>query len=351
MRNYNYEENRFEMGPVKIFDGNKVYTLARGFTIAKPEVASHSSFVSIKDKAGRRPNIAEETYMMGTYLQNENRGGSAYFVNEADIVKYTLRGGKPKVGLVVYNRQKYMWQLLDAITERASALHEVAILEVYASYFSHPEYLALSCAEIEKLQGAVPSEGSESPAGKENSSCKESVDNIDSKSASSSGANGQDEEPAPKSKSSKAPSDKKGNGSPTEGPVQVFVDYMMHEDETASWAYKLVSSDGKRVITNTKKFPGKGNNNYYIIASTVIALTKIGNAKDITLYTRDEDFNKVINQGLLTIWENNNWRKKFDNKPLKNTQVLKALQLQLTRLGSAVKAEYMDPGTMNLFAN
>ena len=382
--NYKFPDYRFEIGPVKIFDGTNVYELKRGFNIARPEVYKKPSYVSITNKARRKPNISEETFMISTFLQEGNKSYGAYYVNEADIVRYEKYKNSPRVGLVIYNKYKYMWEVIDAVTERAYPLYEVVIGSVYASYFEHPEFLGYSVDEIELLlakkhynvllemveerkepaneeMAASPeTEASEepSPTTKENlprpvpivkAPAANEEENRKGLAASNVPMKGIEEDAIGK------PGDENQEGNRRKrlqeeitGTVKVYVDFKKNDDKPATWAFRLENEAGQ-VMTKTNNFNFKGNDRYYMISSVVNALSHLTKKKNILLYTRDKGLNKLLNSNGLVTWAENKWRKE-DGKAPNNVKELKLLYDLITRLGCPIKAEYASASELNLFA-
>ena len=298
-----------DLDGVKIFlEGQQAFDVTRNFKIVSPSSSLSPSYVTYGNKSELRAGC----FMQPIGIISIN--GTPERIYEQDILDFkTKKAGSEyrNCGVLVYIKEAFGWKLKTLDSGEIFNIEECEIMNNLGSLYEHKAFAGCSMEIIYKLLGK------EIPGIKEYAKLDEEI---------------------PFKTPTRA---KKQEKQPEGDAVDVYVDIKKHEDGSVSWGYRLEYKGN--IKSDTRAFKKSiDHKEYYIVASTIIALSKLKRPAEIRLYTTMQSFADVVNKKQLKTWAETAWINKESGKPEDNMATLKELKGHIDRLGGKISAVVVE---------
>lgn len=280
---------------IRVGAAGEMLPVEKGYKIVIPSSQGKKPFVANENA---RSTIREERFMFK--IGSSRINGEERVIYESDIIDYTVCG-KKGLGVVVYEPKIFAYAVKDVNTQKSIILSLVEINEILGDIYSTPELLKPTKDVYNACEncGNVPAECNERPDGKS----------------------------APIIESAPAPQ---------VSAVDIYVDVTMRQDNTATWAYKIMLN-GKVRKEDSKPFSKISDKAYYTAASLILALEQLSVARPIRLHTAIDGAASLFGENkYLDRCEKAGWVKS-DGSKIRHADLLRELKSNVDRLGGQIE--------------
>lgn len=260
-----------------------------------------------------------------------------------DLVDYIVPGTNQRAaGVIVYDKDRYFYAVQDVYTNIYHPLYQCIICQVFPNIYDRPELVGLKVETVysklgREMKPYKPEEKLEKTEKREYAYIDEPIPGITD---------------APKETPKAVPTEVPKEAAPVTANSQQHVDVYIAPakvDGAMCWSYKLADK-GHELKQKGKFNQTDKNEGYYAAANLVIALSKLNNTADeITIHSAYTPLLQILEEGMLDKWSKNNWMKP-DGTAVKNAEVLKQIQANLTRIGGNIKLVYNKNLSLGLTA-
>ena len=295
-----------ELDGIKLYiEDQQAFDVTRNYKIVTPASSLTSPYVTYGNKSELRANC----FMQPIGVVNVQ--GTPERIYEQDIIDFTFENNYRNVGVIVYSKEHFGWKIKAIDTGDLFDINKVTIINVLGSIYEHKAFAGCNLEIIYKLLGK------DIPKVHQYAMLDEEI-------------------PFHTSKKQKKETPKQ-----EQDVVNVYVDINKHGDDSVSWGYKLEYKEN--TLSDSRTFKKSINRKeYYIVASTIIALSKLKKPAEIKLYTTMASFADVINNKRLKTWANTDWINKENGEKEDALSTLKELKSHIDRLGGNISAIVVD---------
>lgn len=280
-------------------ENGNTFDVQRNYKVATPSSEFAPAYVTY----GNKSDFKGSCFMQCIGEINVNGLNEKLF--EEDIIDFEI-GGVRTAGVVIYDKEAFGWKLMTLDTKDIYEIRDVKAVKHLGSLYDHKTFAGCNIELIYKLLGE------EMPKATKYASLDEPIPFKVSKK--------KEDKPAPK-----------------EDDVKVYVDVRKDESGKVNWGYRLEYKDLYKSDSQTFR-KSVNRKEYYMVASTIIALSKLKKPAPITLYTSMQGFADVINNKQLKTWADMEWINKDSGKKEDSLALLKELKGHMDRLGGNVSA-------------
>lgn len=294
---------------IKLFiEGEQTFDVTRNYKIVTPASSMTAPYVTYGNKSELRANC----FMQPVGIINV--GGKAERIYEQDLVDFSVKkdgADYRNIGVISYSKEHFGWKIKAIDTGDTFNIEDALIIKTLGSIHEHKAFAGCTMEIIYKLLGK------DVPEICEYAKLDEDI-------------------PFHTPRKAKEETKKDSNGS-----VNVYIDINKHEDSSVSWGYRLEYNGSEKSDTRTFK-KSIDKKEYYIVASAIIALSKLKKPAPITLYTTMASFADAINSKKLKTWASCDWINKETGQKEDAMSTLKELKSHIDRLGGNITAVVVD---------